>query len=513
MLAVFAVFIAVVTVATYMSHMEEKDRALDMIKQQVLAQNNAAFDSLNMLMIDGSMENRETMRKKLLAEENVLDVRFLRGDGVKAQYGKGNKDEQVVDEIDKQALAGKKVVKLSEEGGVRALTVAIPFRATKNTRGVNCLACHEVPSGTVNGAIRMSVSLEPIYGTIERAFWKNMIISAGLFAVGLFLIYWLLKRIVIRPLQTVTQVAERIASGDMEHTVQSDSQDEIGNLFQSMERMQAGLLAKVTADKEALRIKTSLDQVGTPVQIADADYNIFYMNKAAEEMFRTHEDDFRNLVTDFDPGKVLGSNIDAFHKKPAHQRQLLDGLSESVTSDDLIFCDKFIMRVTATPVVNESGERVATVMEWLDRSAEVTAEREVADMVAAVQKGDLSVRLSAEGKTGFFAELAHSLNGVTDTIDQAVRDTISGLKALENGDLTHRITNDYEGAFDVIKQASNNTAEKLAEVVKGIADTAGEVGNGSSEIARGNAQLNNSTQEQAAAPGAGSGAGRDRSQH
>jgi len=50
MLAVLAVFITVVTVATYISHVEEKDRVLEMIKQQVSAQNNAAFDSLNMLI-------------------------------------------------------------------------------------------------------------------------------------------------------------------------------------------------------------------------------------------------------------------------------------------------------------------------------------------------------------------------------------------------------------------------------------------------------------------------------
>jgi len=424
--------------------------------------------------------------------------------------------------------------------------------------------------------------------------------NRSVMAVGMSLLLgvvfsWLLLRGFIRRLRYTTGKLASIAEGNYFDWITLDSQDEIGLMQEGLKSMQIrqGYSVLRVSDQatEALRIKVALDSVETPVQITDPDYNIFYLNKAAEEMFRTHQDDFRNIVKDFDPGKILGSNIDIFHKDPAHQRQLLDGLRGSYTSGDLSFCDEFIVRLTATPVLDSSGQRVGTVMEWLDRSAEAAAEREVADMVAAVQRGDLSVRVSTEGKTGFFANLAHGLNGVTGTIDQAIgdtaaalqaleqgdltqqitndyegafdvikqaanttatklnrtlnddigpvldaakagdlskrvqtehyvgfykqlgeatndlidkseqaiNDTVAGLEALEKGDLTHRITNDYEGAFDVIKQTSNNTAVKLSEVVRGIADTAGEVGSGSSEIARGNAQLNDSTQEQAAA--------------
>ncbi|MBN4073272.1 hypothetical protein JYT23_00385, partial [Mariprofundus ferrooxydans] len=46
-----------------------------------------------------------------------------------------------------------------------------------------------------------------------------------------------------------------------------------------------------------------------------------------------------------------------------------------------------------------------------------------------------------------------------------VNDTVAGLQALEHGELNYRIERDYEGKFDAIKQASNQTAEKLSHTL------------------------------------------------
>jgi len=487
-------------ISTVLAHFAEKGRALSMIQQQAVEKAASAFDSLNMLMIGGSMDERETLRNKLKAGDNVLDVRFLRGDPVKGQYGSGFADEQAVDAIDRQALAGKAVIDLSRINGDRAITVATPFKATEHTRGVNCLSCHDVAPGSVNGAIRMSISLEPTYQQIESALWKNILMNLALFVVGLFFLNWMLKRLVSRPLQAASIAADHIASGDMSHPVDSDREDEVGALFASMKRMQNELFARLTAEKEAaLRIQASLDQVRTPVLIADKDYTIFYANAAANDMFRTHQNDFRNLVNGFEASKVMGANIDIFHKDPAHQRRILDGLRGPLITDDLVFCDDFIVRVGATPVLDESGQRIATIVEWIDRSAEVAAEKDVASIVAAAQQGDLSQRISLEGKEGFFIELSNAINALTDTVERAVDDTIAALSALESGDLTYHMTNTYSGKFDAIKQSSNNTIAKLAEVIGNVHSAAAEVGVGAGEIAEGNNTLNTRTQEQAAA--------------
>ncbi len=124
---------------------------------------------------------------------------------------------------------------------------------------------------------------------------------------------------------------------------------------------------------------------------------------------------------------------------------------------------------------------------------------ETAPVLQAAQKGDLNQRIETRGKQGFYLQLASAVNELLTQMSQAINDTVAGLKALEAGKLTHRITTVYEGDFDAIKQANNNTAQKLAEIIGNVSATAEEVNTGSSEIAEGNNTLSARTQEQAAA--------------
>jgi len=320
-----------------------------------------------------------------------------------------------------------------------------------------------------------------------------------LLLLGLFLINMLLKRLVTNPLQEASSAAARMASGDMNHSVDSGREDEVGDLFASMKRMQTELFSRMTREKDAaLRIKEALDQVSGNVMIADAEHKIFYMNHAIKHWMKHAESDFRKQLPNFNVDKLIGSCIDIFHADPSHQRRILDHLKTTYSSADTVIGGRTV-RVKVTPVFNSSGERIATVAEWVDRSAEVAAEKDVAEIVAAAQAGDLSHRISIEGKDGFFVDLSQALNALVDTVEHAVNDTIASLLALESGDLTYQMTNEYAGKFDEIKQSTNNTVAKLHEVIANVNDAAEEVGIGSGEIAESNNTLNSRTQEQAAA--------------
>ena len=345
----------------------------------------------------------------------------------------------------------------------------------------------------------MMIVVSSMYLAIETALWKNIVINLLLSLIGLFVINILLKRLVTQPLSEVTRAANRIASGDTNYLIDSDREDEVGVLFGSMKQMQTKVFARLNNEKEAaIRIKGGLDKGTSNVMLADADLNIIYMNEAMDRFMHDVESEFKKDLPNFDADKLMGSCIDVFHKNPAHQRQLLGGLSTSYMSADMQV-GGCTVKVIATPILNDAGERVATIAEWIDRTAEVAAEKDVAAIVQAVQAGDLSQRINLEGKEGFFVDLSNGLNELTETVELGMNDIAAGLDALEQGDLTHRITNDYQGVFDDLKQSSNNTAAKLAEIVGNVSAAAEEVGIGSGEIAEGNNTLNSRTQEQAAA--------------
>jgi len=352
--------------------------------------------------------------------------------------------------------------------------------------------------------IQSKVSIERAAGaTAKYHHISNISMTAVAASLLLTLLFaFLFIRSFSRRLKYTTEKLGHIAEGNYFDWVKLDSEDEIGVMQAGLKSMQItqgyNMLAINEQAEAALRIKVALDQVSGNVMIADANLQIFYMNSAMQSFMQKTEGEFRKQLPNFKADALIGSCIDQFHANPSHQRNLLNQLTSSYESEDTSV-GGCTVRVTATPILNEAGERIATVAEWVNRTAEVAVEREVGTMVAAVQQGDLSVRLSNEGRSGFFAELVDGLNSVTETVDGVICETTAALHALEEGDLTYRMTSDYTGSYDVIKEAANNTMNKLTDVIGDVNASAEEVSLGSGEIAEGNNTLNTRTQEQAAA--------------
>ncbi|MDQ6988376.1 MAG: methyl-accepting chemotaxis protein [Mariprofundaceae bacterium] len=252
---------------------------------------------------------------------------------------------------------------------------------------------------------------------------------------------------------------------------------------------------------QAFRVTTALDRVSSGVMMADEENTIIFMNDAVTRMFKDGEATIRQQMPNFNADKLMGMNMDAFHKNPAHQQGMVKALSSKHETNLNIAGLHF--KFVANPVVDDEGKRVGTVVEWTDRTPEVLleqqVEREVTSVVEAAKKGQLSLRVNTQGLDGLVHGLSESLNTLLDTIEQAMSDTIEGLNALEQGDLTHRIVNQHEGVFEDIKQANNNTATNLAALIQEVRMTSEEVMQGSSEISEGNTTLSSRTQEQAAA--------------
>ncbi|MFC3050822.1 methyl-accepting chemotaxis protein [Kordiimonas pumila] len=255
--------------------------------------------------------------------------------------------------------------------------------------------------------------------------------------------------------------------------------------------------AKLEAVENAknAKIKVSLDSATTNMMLADTDYNIFYMNDSMVNMMQVAEDDIRMALPDFRVDKLMGSNIDVFHKDPSHQRRVLGTLTDTFKTE--IKVGKRVFSLIANPVVDSKGERFGTSVEWADITAERSIEDEIKAVVDAAVAGNLSARVNLAGKTGFMFNVSEGINQFAETCEEGLLDVANMLSALAAGDLTKRITNDYRGTFDELKQNSNLTAEKLSEVMTSIIMGAGEVSNAATEIASGSADLSQRTEEQA----------------
>lgn len=253
---------------------------------------------------------------------------------------------------------------------------------------------------------------------------------------------------------------------------------------------------EVAAEHEMSRILGALETTTTNVMIADSDRKIIYMNASVEKMLRNAETDLRKALPNFSVDKVVGSNMDIFHKNPAHQMQLLGNLTTTYVGNIVVGGRHF--RLVANPIFSKDGTRLGSVVEWLDRTIEVSVEGEVSSVVQAAGLGNFKARIPTEGKTGFFLTLAEGLNALMQTSDAGLGEVNRVLGAIAKGDLTEKITADYSGTFGELKDYCNSTTDSLSEIIGEIRTAAETIFTASSEIASGNADLSSRTEQQAA---------------
>lgn len=245
---------------------------------------------------------------------------------------------------------------------------------------------------------------------------------------------------------------------------------------------------------ENARVKQALDNVSANVMIADNDFNIIYLNDAVQGMLGAAESDIRKQLSNFDANQLMGANVDIFHKNPAHQRSMVGSLTGTYRGEIGVGGRTFSL--IANPIMVD-GNRIGTVVEWGDRTAEVAIEKEIDQMVDAASKGDFTQKIALVDEEGFFKNLSSGLNTLVSTIDVALNDALRVLGAMARGDLTERITREYEGAFGQLRNDSNTTADKLTEVIGNIRNSSGTITEAADEIAQGTVDLSQRTEEQA----------------
>jgi len=135
---------------------------------------------------------------------------------------------------------------------------------------------------------------------------------------------------------------------------------------------------------ETARIKQGLDVVQTNVMVADADLNVVYVNDSIKAMLATAESDIRKDVPSFNAEKVVGTNIDTFHKQPSYQRNMLARMTDTHTARLVLGGRTFSLILN--PINGDAGERLGYVVEWKDMTAELALQAAEAERAATDRK-------------------------------------------------------------------------------------------------------------------------------
>lgn len=282
---------------------------MDYIKQEILsgAERRATvsadgiINGMNMLMVTGMIsdpDNRRLFIKKMGASEHVKELRIIRAQQVQDQFGKGLPEEQVVDDLDSRAIQTKQLqFRLSENRNAPTLRTVVPFIVSTNFRGTNCLNCHAVKPGSVNGAASITIDMTEDFKAIDRT--QNQLWTGQLLLQ--FLLYFAARSLIrrfMRPivkLQATMESMQQAGSAEQFTPIEldQDNQDEIGKLTAAFNQMAEAL----GNSEKSMRLAASIYQSNADAIIVTDENNLIVdVNPAFTR------------VTGYTPAEVIGKN-------------------------------------------------------------------------------------------------------------------------------------------------------------------------------------------------------------
>ena len=119
-------------------------------------------------------------------------------------------------------------------------------------------------------------------------------------------------------------------------------------------------------------------------------------------------------------------------------------------------------------------------------------------MVAGAASGDFSQRGDITKYQNEFNEMIEGLNQLMQICESGLKDMVRILNALAKGDLTQKMTNQYEGIFGQLRDDSEQTVTQLTEIVNKIREAVESINTSAREISDGNNDLSQRTEEQSA---------------
>lgn len=273
-----AMLIIVLSFAHFWVMEHIRDEILDGAERRAAVSADGIINGMNMLMLTGMIsdpDNRRLFIQKMGDSDHVKELRIIRAKQVQDQYGPGLPEEQVADEMDRRVMTTKQTeFLLNENSATPTLRAVVPFIASTDYRGTNCLSCHQVEADSVNGAASITIDMSDDFAAIRRTqilLWVGQIVlQILLFFATHSMIACFMRRIIV--LQSRMEAMQ--ATGSMERFIpielRAGCQDEIGKLTSAFNRMSETLYNS----EKSMRLATSIYQSNADAIVVTDENNL-----------------------------------------------------------------------------------------------------------------------------------------------------------------------------------------------------------------------------------------------
>ncbi len=295
-------------------------------------------------------------------------------------------------------------------------------------------------------------STESWTGTLSIVFGALSLVLGSLAA-------WAITRSLTRPLEGAVKLADGIANGRLDNSIDASGNDEVTQLLRSMQRMQAQLQSVMAAQGELARQH-------------DAGSLSYRMDESA------FPGDYGRMV--HETNALVGSHVQV-------QNRLIEVMKHYARGDLSVDMD-------ALP-----GEKAAITQAMDETKTSLSAiNGEIRRLAMAAAAGDFSMRGDEDRFAHDFRDMVAGLNRLMQTTDENLLQVSTLLQAISRGDLTVRMQGDFHGVFARMRDDCNATVDQLTQIVGRIQASASSINLAAGEIASGNTDLSRRTEQQAA---------------
>jgi methyl-accepting chemotaxis protein len=232
-----------------------RQTAIEQATEFSLSMHEATLAGLTGMMITGTVSQREVFLDQIKQLSIIRDLRVLRGEAVTKLFGPGTaKDNQAGDAVEQQVLSsGQGYSEVQSDASGEFLRVVRPAKASKSYLGKDCILCHQVPEGTVLGAVSMKISLDQVNRAVGAQRIKSLLAAILLSVPLLTFIYLFIRNVVTRPLDQMVAGLRNIAKGegDLTQRLAVRGDDEIGEASLAFNEMMAKIALLVRQVSES----------------------------------------------------------------------------------------------------------------------------------------------------------------------------------------------------------------------------------------------------------------------
>jgi methyl-accepting chemotaxis protein len=299
---------------------------------------------------------------------------------------------------------------------------------------------------------------------------KKSIFMMCVFIAGGFLLSVLLgiliSRIISKPIILLRDASTKLSLGDTDVTIIPRSKDEVGQLMTAFGMM----VENITAQAENAQRISDGDLSIEITPKSDKDILSFSMKKVVTELKKLIEES-EILTKSAVEGKLaVRGRADQFH---GGFREIIAGVNE--TMDAVVnplymaadYFDKISKGNIPELITEEYRGDFKMIIDNLNTCIEaVNSLVSDADMLSrAAIEGKLDVRADVERHCGDFAKIIQGVNETLDSVVNPLTVAAEYFQRISKGDIPEKITEEYQGDFNVIINNINTCIDAVDQLV------------------------------------------------